>query len=211
LPRSLFRALAISIVFHVFLLWPEIPAWREATPAASLTATLRSPNAPAMPATPSIAPKPVKPAKAEDATKRTPPSPLAIPGPVADVTASTPNPTSTTTAAVRSADSPAVAEGVDAEGLRSYRLALAREAKGHKRFPTRAIEAGWTGTTELRVSVSADGMAPIVRLEKSSGHDALDNAALDMLRNALPTTPVPPSLRGRTFVVNLPVVFELPE
>jgi protein TonB len=102
-------------------------------------------------------------------------------------------------------------EGVDADGLRSYRLALAREAKRHKRFPTRAIEAGWNGTAEVRILVSADGIAPDARLAKSSGHDVLDEAALDMLRNALPTTPVPPSLRGRTFVVDLPVVFELPQ
>lgn len=164
-----------------------------------------------MPATPSVVSKGVNPAKAEDATKALPPSPLAIPEPAADAKPATPTLASTTSAAVRSADSPAVVDGVDAEGLRSYRLALAREAKRHKRFPTRAIEAGWTGTTELRVSVSADGTAPTVWLEKSSGHDALDEAALDMLRNALPTTPVPPTLRGRTFVVNLPVVFELPE
>jgi periplasmic protein TonB len=139
-----------------------------------------------------------------------------MPGEVQDVAPATSGSPSTTIPAVRSAGSPSspalsAAEGVDADGLRSYRLALAREAKRHKRFPTRAIEAGWVGTTELRVSVSADGMAPTVRLEKSSGHDALDEAALDMLRLALPTTPVPPSLRGRTFAVNLPVVFELPE
>jgi periplasmic protein TonB len=164
-----------------------------------------------MPATPAITPISVRPAKTEGATKPMSPSPLAIPGPLAEATPATPDPPSTTVAAVRSTDTVAAAEGVDADGLRSYRLALAREAKRHKRFPTRAIEAGWVGTTELRVSVSADGMAPTVRLEKSSGHDALDEAALDMLRDALPTTPVPPSLRGRAFVVNLPVVFELPE
>ncbi|HZV55530.1 MAG TPA: TonB family protein [Rhodocyclaceae bacterium] len=92
-----------------------------------------------------------------------------------------------------------------------YRLALAREARRHKRYPVQAIDAGWGGTAEVRVAVRADGVAQSAALEKSSGHAVLDDAALDMLRHALTATPVPPALRGQAFAVNLPVVFELPE
>lgn len=105
----------------------------------------------------------------------------------------------------------APSEGVDADGLRSYRLALAREARRYKRYPARAVDAGWSGTAELRVSVRAGGVGQEVRLAKSSGHAELDDAALTMLRQALPATPIPATLREHEFALSLPVVFELPE
>ena len=116
-------------------------------------------------------------------------------------------------AAVRPTISAALptSDGIDADGLRSYRLALAREARRFKRYPSQAVDAQWSGTAELRVTVQADGVAMAAELAKSSGHAALDDAALDMLRHALPVTPVPVVLRGRAFAVNLPVMFELPD
>lgn len=101
-------------------------------------------------------------------------------------------------------------DGLDADGLRSYRLALAGEARQHKRYPRQAIDAGWEGTAEIQVTLRAGGVAEGVRLARSSGHAVLDEAALSMLGRALPATPVPPALRERAFAVNLPVVFELP-
>ncbi len=95
--------------------------------------------------------------------------------------------------------------------MRGYRLALARAARGHRRYPREAAAAGWQGTTEVRVTVLEGGVPQEPKLIRSSGHEALDEAALDMLRHALPMTPVPPVLRQRAFTVDLPVVFELPE
>lgn len=101
--------------------------------------------------------------------------------------------------------------GVDAEGLRTYRVALAGEARRYKRYPAQAIEAGWSGTTELRVSVTPGRSAPAVRVSKSSGYPVLDEAALEMLRRALPATAIPASLREQAFSVELPIVFDLPQ
>jgi protein TonB len=101
--------------------------------------------------------------------------------------------------------------GVDADGLRAYRVALAGEARRYKRYPAQAIEAGWSGTTELRVSVTPGRSAPIVQVTKSSGYGVLDEAALEMLRRALPVTTIPASLRERAFSVELPIVFDLPQ
>lgn len=118
--------------------------------------------------------------------------------------------TSSSDGAVRSALAPS--EGIDAEGLRSYRVALAHEMRPYKHHhPQSTIDAGWRGTVEVRVTVRAGGIAQEVRLAKSSGHADLDDAALDMLRHVLPATPVPASLRERDFAVILPVVFELPD
>ncbi len=105
----------------------------------------------------------------------------------------------------------AESEGVDPEGLRHYRLALAREVRRYKRYPAQAIEAGWVGTVELRVSVRSGGIAQTAELARASGHPVLDEAALEMVRRALPATAIPPALQGQAFAIGLPVVFELPD
>lgn len=95
----------------------------------------------------------------------------------------------------------------DAAGLRQYRLALAGEARKHKRYPEAARRAGWHGTAEVRIQVGAH--ARQAELVGSSGHAALDRAAVDMLRLAAARTELPEALRGRQFTVLLPVVFEV--
>ena len=98
-------------------------------------------------------------------------------------------------------------EGADADGLRQYRLALAREARRFKRYPERALLAGIGGTAEVRVEQAA-GALPVARLAHSSGDEALDAAALNMMREAAPRTLIPEPLRGRSFSVSLPVIFD---
>jgi protein TonB len=109
-----------------------------------------------------------------------------------------------------SASAPAE-DGLDAEGLRAYRIDLARSARAHKRYPVLARERGWTGTAEVRVAVSAEGRARQVLLARSSGHELLDREALAMLSRAAAASPVPESLRGREFAVSLAVTFDLDE
>jgi protein TonB len=98
-------------------------------------------------------------------------------------------------------------DGADPDGLRQYRLALAREARRFKRYPERALLAGIGGTAEVRVEHAA-GAVPVAWLARSSGDEALDAAALSMMREAAPRTLVPEPLRGRSFAVSLPVIFD---
>ncbi|MBK6554004.1 MAG: TonB family protein [Rhodocyclaceae bacterium] len=215
------RAVAVSVLVHALLLWPGTRAWQPSIVAPPLTALLR-PGAMPGPAAPTAATGISSPATVEQQTKPAlPPT-----RPRLKEVANTPPPanlatdSSTGTAAPRSeaagADAPmasslAPSDGLDADGVRAYRLALAREARRYKRYPREAIEAGWQGTVEVLVAVAAGGVAEAPQLVRSSGQAALDDAALDMLRHALPATPLPPTLRGRPFAVNLPVVFELPD
>lgn len=121
--------------------------------------------------------------------------------------------------AARSGQSPAAAgsaavpgpagDGLDPDGLRAYRFALATQARRYKHYPARARDSGWQGTAEVQVSVPASGIVPAPRLARSSGFELLDAAALDMIANAAAQTVVPTSLRGRSFTVLLPVVFDL--
>jgi protein TonB len=101
--------------------------------------------------------------------------------------------------------------GPDQAGLRQFRLSLAGEARRFRRYPESARKAGLAGTSEVRVAVEADGGVRHADLARSSGHEVLDQAALDMLRQAAVRTALPESLRGQNFAVLLPVVFEVAE
>ena len=99
--------------------------------------------------------------------------------------------------------------GVDAAGLRQFRLALAGEARRFRRYPDVARRAGWQGTAEVRIAVAGEGAPLRAELSRSSGHAVLDEAALDMLRQAAPRIELPHALRGRRFAVLMPVLFEV--
>ena len=101
--------------------------------------------------------------------------------------------------------------GPDQAGLRQFRLSLAGEARRYRRYPESARQAGLAGTSEVRVAVEAGGGARHADLARSSGHAILDQAALDMLRQAAARAVLPDSLRGQSFAVLLPVVFEVKE
>ena len=102
-----------------------------------------------------------------------------------------------------------VEHGADAAGLRQFRLALAGEARRLKRYPEMARREGLAGTAEVRVAVENGGAVRRADLIRSSGHALLDSAALEMLGAAVARTSLPESLRGRSFAVLLPVVFEV--
>lgn len=93
-------------------------------------------------------------------------------------------------------------DGLDAEGLRGYRIGLAVSARRFRR-----MEAGWRGTAEVRIGVTAAGLALPPELVRPSGQAALDAAALEMMGRAAAATALPDSLRGRAFAVSLPVEF----
>ncbi len=103
----------------------------------------------------------------------------------------------------------ASAEAVD--GLRGYRLAVATQARRYKRYPTQAMASGWAGSADIRVEVGRDGRPRAATVARSSGHEALDQAALAMIDAGALRARVPDSLRGQAFAVVLPVVFNLEE
>ena len=100
-------------------------------------------------------------------------------------------------------------DGLDPDGLRAYRVALASELRRFKNYPPRAVEAGWTGTAEISLSINAIGNVQTVLLTKTSGYRVLDEKALDMMRHAAPRTAIPGTLRGQPFSTKLPIAFTL--
>jgi len=95
------------------------------------------------------------------------------------------------------------------DGLRGYRLAVAGQARRFKRYPAQAMASGWAGTVEVRVEVGGDGRPRAATVARSSGHEVLDRAALTMIDAGALRARLPDVLRGKSFVVVLPVVFNL--
>lgn len=221
------HAFVLSILFHLLLLWPSLSPWPAANPAQPLVAILR-PVAPPVPAAETRKSVPAERREEPRAVEHAAP-PITVDeklhhstvennsrsettAPSASVPASvSAAPVSPQPAAAAATAGQPPREGLDAEGLRGYRLALGREARRFKRYPVSAIEAGWGGTAQVRVRLAAGGVPQGVELARTSGHDVLDEAALEMIRRALPLAAVPASLRERAFAVDLPVVFEVPD
>jgi protein TonB len=57
--------------------------------------------------------------------------------------------------------------------------------------------------------IGANGLIASASIKSGSGHEILDNQALDMLKKGNTTVPIPASLRGREFSIEIPVIFNL--
>ena len=97
----------------------------------------------------------------------------------------------------------------DAGTREQYRLALIVAARRYKRYPAIAMEKGWQGRVEVHMVIGANGMLSSASIKTSSGHEILDNQALDMLKKGKTTVVIPVSLRGREFDIDVPVIFNL--
>lgn len=216
-------ALVISVVAHAVLLVQDgfqTPSSRLAQP---LMATLRSLaiNAETSPKTPAPGP-PLRAASTQPVVhKRVAVAPFGFgglqPQQQAPASPSQTVPPKAISAALSSEPRLAVnanafpEEGLDPDGLRAYRVALAGELRRFKSYPSRAVEAGWTGTAEISLSINAIGGVQTVMLTKTSGYRELDEKALDMMRHAAPRTAIPGALRGQPFSMKLPIAFTLDE
>ena len=178
---------------------PTVPA----KPAARLAAPLARPAIPRADAAP-IAPPTVLPAD-------TVPSVESAQGaPVEERAASITSP-----GTVARGPAPAVAaqlaETMDPATLGQYRIALITAARRYKQYPRVAIDNNWEGRVDVRLAIDANGGIASLSIKTSSGYKILDQQALQMIRKAKPSATIPPALRGRSFTLDLPVLFSLKE
>jgi len=104
---------------------------------------------------------------------------------------------------------PLANEDASPDGVRQYRLNLAREARRFKHFPQLARDRGWEGVAVVVVSTVAGTPLPRVSLTQSSGFEMLDDEALALVAQAVNTAVLPDSLRNRTFALTLPIHYRL--
>ncbi|WP_367156092.1 TonB family protein [Methylomonas sp. HYX-M1] len=222
---SLRRSLALTAVallvalLHAYLLFwyatrPQPLPFSAAAPLPMIAMELSAPPAPQAvqapqppkpetpkeakpkPAKPKIKPKP-KVAQADDAPKRKLVEPQAEqPQPQSVAAAAVPTPVQQAPAAPRND----VYQPVDSNA------AYLNNPKPD--YPLSARQRGWQGTVVLRVLVAADGRAEQVNVQRSSGHEVLDESALDAVRDWR----FVPAKRGDVAEpswVSIPIVFSL--
>lgn len=93
--------------------------------------------------------------------------------------------------------------------LGQYGGTLGRAIAKHKSYPKIAQMRGWQGECLLDLKLDGGGNVLSASVKQGSGHDALDNQALEMVRKASPFPTPPEALRGRNFNITVPVSFKL--
>jgi protein TonB len=171
------------------------PVLTAPSPVAPAAPTVAAPPVPAAPA-----PAPAVPSAPASPPVSSPPPPAAAPAPT---------PAAPAPRAADSAAAPAQNEGVDQGTLDRFRMEILAATRRYRRYPAQAMEKGWQGRVEIRLAIGANGVTQSYVIRTSSGFPLLDETALDMVKKGRPLVQVPPSLRGREFTVDVPVVFDL--
>ena len=78
-----------------------------------------------------------------------------------------------------------------------------------KRYPVEAKKARLQGVVTIRFTVDRDGNVSNVSIRRSSGHDLLDSATLELLQRVAPLPHMPASMRRDSVTLSLPIDYSL--
>ncbi|EKV30096.1 periplasmic binding protein TonB [Caenispirillum salinarum AK4] len=92
---------------------------------------------------------------------------------------------------------------------RDYIALIQTWLERHKEYPRRARLRRQEGTVVLRFVIDRQGAVLSHRIERGSGHSALDDEVEKMIRRASPLPAMPPGVAGETLEIAVPVVFAL--
>jgi len=212
--RAFNYALAFSLLLHALLLFGLRGFTDSKRPSIALgliTARLVPPQA--LPAAPAVAaPAPIakpalRPAPQLEPAAAVAPSIPASPAALAEGTSAAPAPVAK---AEPQPDAAAPsAERIDPGSVEEYRLQLISAAKRYKRYPRVAMDNNWEGDVVVRMVIGASGMIAAASVKTGSGHEVLDQQALEMFKRAKPLVPVPSALRGKEFIIELRAIYSL--
>ena len=101
--------------------------------------------------------------------------------------------------------------GVDPGTVAQFRLELMDFARRYKQYPRVAQDNNWQGRVELRIAIGEDGAISSLTVKKGAGRSVLDEEAQSMIRTAKSKATIPPGLRGKAFILEIPVDFFLKE
>jgi protein TonB len=97
----------------------------------------------------------------------------------------------------------------DDESVDQYLSDLSRHLSRYREYPRRARRLGQEGTPVVEFEFDRNGKLLEARLRDSSSHRLLDQAAIQLLRDASPLPEVPDSMVGKSFTYTLPVGYKL--
>lgn len=92
-------------------------------------------------------------------------------------------------------------EYVFARYIEDWRIKV--ERIGNQNYPDAAKQQKIYGTLQLTVSIKADGSLEDVEVTHHSGSAILDNAAVNIVREAAPYSPFPPDMRKKADVISI--------
>ena len=166
-------------------------------PPQTLTPPIELPPVRApLPANPVTLPPPPPPAPARAA------NPAPVPAPVVSVAAP----------AAASAASASADPGADARAKRQeadYFSLVSAHLNRRKIYPPEARQARQQGVVTVRFTVDRSGGVSGVAIKRSSGHDLLDRATLDLLQRVAPLPRMPASMRRDSVTLSLPIDYSL--
>lgn len=78
-----------------------------------------------------------------------------------------------------------------------------------KVYPAEARRARQQGVVTVRFTVDRQGRVSDISIRRSSGHDVLDSATLDLVQRVAPLPPMPPSMTRDRVTLTLPIEYSL--
>ena len=211
---------AVALALHglaalLFLAW-GVPFAPSAMPPAAIMIDLAP--VPTPPAPPASVIEPVQPAP--QIVPDEPPPPL--PKPVERPVQHKPPPRPATKPMVAPPQTAAVPESAPAapapvqsvpearpNAMPSFEAMLAAYLERYKRYPHAAQTKGEQGEVVLRFTMDRQGHVTAARVERGSGHAALDEEVLALIRRAEPLPALPPEIAGQQLELVVPIRFRL--
>lgn len=234
---TLIWAIVCSVLLHAILaiVVPKFNYQDFKKPVQELTIEIKKPPPPPPPVAEPEPPQPVEPVKPEPIKPKIEPKPKPIakpierPSPIEEPSAEPPPPAPSVpeviAVAPKADTKPAVVAPAPVESPRppepspvdvdnalgEYGNLLGRAIAKHKRYPEIARRRNLQGEVLLDLKLDGNGKVLSANVRESSGHEILDNQALEMVRKASPFPAPPEALRNRTFNITVPVSFKLEE
>ncbi|MBD9358661.1 energy transducer TonB [Methylomonas sp. EbA] len=221
-PSSMLRLLALLVfLLHLWGLQQLLKPEEKVTPAQPLTmeVSMIAISAPK----PSVAPPPPAPPPPEKKPPPKKPEPKPVPkkappivqkapeyAPVEPVSEPQPTPVTSTASSTSVTSTTTSTTATNAEQFTeaNFRANYAHNPKPE--YPMIAKSRGWQGKVMLRVQVSPEGLSDSVAVERSSGHEMLDESAVEAVKK----WKFIPAKRGETPVASsviVPIIFTLRE
>ena len=93
--------------------------------------------------------------------------------------------------------------------IAAYSETIKQRIRDMKSYPPISRRLRETGSVQIDFTVSSDGYLETITISGSSGHDRLDQAAIDAVRNASPFDPIPSEINVDRLPMSIVLVFEL--
>jgi len=111
--------------------------------------------------------------------------------------------------AATSSESARIEEAEPTEAWNGYGQMLYDMVSKNKTYPAIAVRRNWEGRVKIIARFDQGKLISASIMEAGSGHQVLDDAALDMLRKAVNAMPVRGKLANKIFTVVIPLDFKI--